>query len=51
LVPDCHQLATDIDHVVPIGTWQGSPFDTSNVQGLCRRHYSAKTAREVFGRT
>jgi 5-methylcytosine-specific restriction endonuclease McrA len=53
-VPDCPNLATDIDHVVPLRVIianGGDPFDLTNVQPLCRRHHSEKTAREVFGRT
>jgi 5-methylcytosine-specific restriction enzyme A len=50
---DCPNLATDVDHIVPLRVIlanQGDPFDPTNVQPLCKRHHAEKTAREVFGR-
>jgi 5-methylcytosine-specific restriction endonuclease McrA len=42
----CHQAATDVDHVTPIGTPGVDPFDPSNWQPLCHRCHSRKTATE-----
>lgn len=42
----CHDAATDVDHVIPLGTPGIDPFDRSNWQGLCHRHHSKKTATE-----
>lgn len=50
---DCHNLATDLDHIVPLRVILANgadPFDLANVQPLCKRHHSEKTAREVFSR-
>lgn len=47
--PGCNNLTTDADHVVPIAEG-GAPFDRANVQGLCKKHHSEKTAREVWHR-
>lgn len=47
-VPDCYNLATDLDHVTPLRDG-GDPYDRANLQGLCKKHHSSKTRREVFG--
>lgn len=49
-VPGCTNMATDVDHVEPIEAG-GAPFDRSNLQALCKKHHSAKTALETFRRT
>jgi 5-methylcytosine-specific restriction endonuclease McrA len=41
--PGCSSLATDVDHRIPLGQWQGDPFDLANLQALCHRHHAAKT--------
>jgi len=45
----CNRPTDDIDHIVPHkGSW--SLFmDPKNLQGLCHRHHSMKTAREDGG--
>lgn len=43
------KLATDVDHIVPHRGDMKLFWDHSNHQGLCRRHHSAKTAREDSG--
>jgi len=43
----CLNMATNVDHVLPIGTPGVDPFDESNWQPLCAKHHSAKTIREV----
>jgi len=47
--PGCRLPASHADHVVP---WKhgGAQFDVANGQGLCQRHHSVKTVREVNGR-
>lgn len=47
--PGCHNLSTDVDHIVPLRDG-GAPLDRTNLQGLCHMHHAQKTAREVFGR-
>ena len=42
----CGELATDVDHIVAIEDG-GDPWNPEGLQSLCRRHHSAKTAREV----
>jgi 5-methylcytosine-specific restriction endonuclease McrA len=42
----CFELATDVDHVVPLQEG-GPPFDRVNLRGLCRGCHSAKTNKEV----
>lgn len=51
---DCRNLATDVDHVVPLEdvlAMGGDPYDLRNLQGLCKKHHSEKTAIETWGRT
>lgn len=43
-VPGCPQLATELDHVVPVS--QGGTDDRANVQGLCTDHHRDKTQGE-----
>lgn len=43
----CTELATDVDHIVPLRRWDGDPYDLNNLQPLCRRCHSRKTLREV----
>jgi 5-methylcytosine-specific restriction protein A len=50
-VEGCTQLATDVDHIQPLGEWRGSAYDRGNLQALCKFHHSQKTAAEVFRRT
>lgn len=48
LYNNAKQLATDVDH---IRAHRGDPklfFDEQNLQSLCKRHHSVKTAREVW---
>jgi 5-methylcytosine-specific restriction protein A len=49
-VMDCTLMATDVDHILPVGTPGVDPWDESNWQSLCHKHHSAKTIREVFHR-
>lgn len=44
----CSAWANEVDHIVPLTDWNGSPFDERNVQSLCKRHHSMKTAQEVW---
>ena len=46
----CHaesviRAAAEVDHIVSIRNG-GDRFDSSNLQGLCKRHHSEKTLRE-----
>ena len=41
----CQQLATDVDHVVPLSQG-GERYDAGNLQSMCRRHHQQKTAHE-----
>lgn len=47
--PGCTNLATDVDHVKALRD-SDDPFDDANLQALCKRHHSQKTAAEVWGR-
>ena len=38
--------ATEVDHRIPIRDAPDLAFDASNLQPLCKRHHSEKTARE-----
>lgn len=38
------RAAVEVDHKMPL--WKGGPDDETNLQGLCREHHAAKTARE-----
>lgn len=49
-VPGCANLSTDVDHIKPLTDDGADPYDEGNLQGLCKRHHSAKTAAEVWGR-
>lgn len=52
-IPGCTNLSSDVDHVVPlrqIVEAGGDPYARENVQGLCKRCHSEKTAREVWHR-
>lgn len=40
--------ATDVDHIIPRNA--GGTDAESNLQGLCHRHHSAKTLRELRAR-
>ena len=46
--PLCHcgQIATDVDHIVPIDK-DGKVWDRSNLQGLCSSCHGAKTKAEM----
>ncbi len=48
-VAGCTNPATDVDHKTPRNEG-GADYDRKNLQGLCRKHHSEKTAREVWGR-
>jgi 5-methylcytosine-specific restriction enzyme A len=41
----CGEIATDVDHIVPLSQG-GLPYARSNVQGLCPRCHAVKTAGE-----
>lgn len=43
----CPNLATQVDHIVPVAQG-GASFDRSNLQGLCPRCHARKTARETW---
>lgn len=43
--PNCFDAATDVDHITPISSG-GDPWNVANLQGLCHRHHSRKTATE-----
>lgn len=45
---DCQELARDVDHIVAIQ--DGGTDDVSNLEGLCKRHHSQKTMRELRDR-
>lgn len=36
----------EADHIEPLKTWPGCPYDTANIQTLCRSCHIAKTAAE-----
>ena len=44
-VDGCGELATDVDHIVPIHKG-GDPFTRSNLQPLCAHHHGRKTKAE-----
>lgn len=48
-VAGCTNPATDVDHIVPLRDGV-DPYDVKNLQGLCKKHHSQKTASEVWGR-
>jgi len=39
----------DVDHIIPRHDRPDLAFDFANLQGLCKRHHSQKTAREDGG--
>ncbi len=41
----CTELARDVDHITPLAQG-GSPWDKTNLQGLCKPHHSQKTRTE-----
>jgi 5-methylcytosine-specific restriction endonuclease McrA len=46
----CWGISTDCHHVIDAEIWVvrgGDFFDESNLAGLCKRHHSRHTAREV----
>jgi 5-methylcytosine-specific restriction endonuclease McrA len=45
----CPRLAEELDHIKPLDQG-GDPYSESNMQGLCREHHHAKTARENIER-
>lgn len=44
-VDGCGELATDVDHIVPIAKG-GDPYARANVQPLCAHHHGIKTKAE-----
>ena len=48
---ECNNLATDVDHILDF-TDESDPlcWDAANLQSLCRKHHSEKTAKTVWGR-
>lgn len=46
-VEGCREPAVEVDHIVP--RRRGGSDDETNLQGLCRRHHSAKTVRQDGG--
>ena len=48
--PNCRQLATEVDHKTPIRADPSRRLDWGNLQSLCKRHHSAKTARESLNK-
>src|SRR5262245_14628816 len=45
----CGALATDVDHIVAVAD-DGDRWSLDNLQALCRRHHSMKTASEQRAR-
>jgi 5-methylcytosine-specific restriction protein A len=41
--------ATEVDHIIPLGTYTGSGVDPANAQALCKGCHSKKTGRERAG--
>lgn len=48
VIPGCNELATQLDHIVPIA--EGGTDDWDNLQGMCRRHHGVKTRFEELRR-
>jgi 5-methylcytosine-specific restriction endonuclease McrA len=48
-VTGCTERTTDVDHVLGLQDG-GDPFNRANLQGLCKKHHSSKTASEVNAR-
>lgn len=44
--PECEELATDVDHIVPINKG-GAPYERANLQPLCATHHGRKTRAEM----
>ncbi len=44
--PGCTAPSTQADHIIPIRKG-GARFDLANGRGMCRKHHSAKTGREI----
>jgi 5-methylcytosine-specific restriction enzyme A len=42
--------ATEVDHKIPVAAG-GAPFDSANLQSLCKRCHSVKTRGEQTGRS
>lgn len=42
--PRCHEAATDVDHIITIAERPDLAWDEDNLQPLCHRHHSHKTA-------
>jgi len=49
-VSHCTELSTEADHILGVRQRPDLAFVRMNLQGMCKRHHSAKTARETFGR-
>jgi 5-methylcytosine-specific restriction protein A len=45
-IAECGELATDVDHIVPINDG-GAPYERANLQGLCSHHHGQKTRAEM----
>ncbi len=45
--PGCREPASQVDHIVPLA--RGGGNDEANLQALCARHHSLKTAKEDGG--
>lgn len=43
--PGCHEIATEVDHIVPLAQG-GAHCSEANSQGLCKAHHTSKTNRE-----
>lgn len=43
----CGAIATDVDHITPIGAG-GQPFDPTNLQAICHTCHSVKTRQEQW---
>lgn len=46
-VPRCDRPSTIVDHITPHRGDVTLAFDRTNLQGMCKPHHDAKTAREV----
>jgi 5-methylcytosine-specific restriction protein A len=47
-VEGCSQIATDVDHVVPLSQG-GAEYERLNCQGLCAYHHAVKSGGESRG--
>jgi 5-methylcytosine-specific restriction endonuclease McrA len=50
MVPASRLPATEVDHKTPIRIDPSRRLDWTNLQALCRRHHSQKTAAETLNR-